>query len=111
MADKEESMKNKKLSPLMQDAYNVAQKSEGKIYRLPGGFWYFNKKYEGSYIGTTTVEALVSRGLATYTEWKEGRRGKFPIEVTVAEKGSPKDIMAKIPVIKDKEFVDYLKTL
>jgi hypothetical protein len=35
------------------------------------------------YIGTSTVEALRTRGYLTYTEYRQGRRGDFPIAAEV----------------------------
>lgn len=51
------------------------------ICRYPGGCWQAPRGYEKwmRSLGTRTVEALVRRGLAEYTEWKEGRSGRFPV--------------------------------
>ena len=56
----------------------------GIVVRHQGGFWSYpgctrNNGRLDWYCGTTTIEALVARGDLVYTEWKEGRRGKFPI--------------------------------
>ena len=58
----------------------------GCIYRHPGGYWGSAnfKLYES--FGTSTVEGLVRRGVAEYTEWQEGRNGRFPIRATLKEK-------------------------
>ena len=63
---------------------------EGKLVRFPGGFWAAIgwHAYAGPYFGTPTVQALVTRGVAEYTAWKDGRGGKFPIEVCVTDKAS-----------------------
>lgn len=79
------------LSPTMQKALQHARWSGGKLVRHPGGFWIppdlgisNNKaKKHGLWFGTSTVQALVQRGLMHYSRWKEGRKGKFPIEVEV----------------------------
>ncbi len=70
-------------SPLWKSAIKYARARDGKFYRFPGGYWYFDKQCNSQYVGTTTVEALVVRGIATYTQWQEGKRGKFPIEATL----------------------------
>ena len=31
------------------------------------------------WFGASTVDALVSRGLMSYTEWRDSRKGRFPI--------------------------------
>jgi hypothetical protein len=62
----------------------------GVVVRHQGGYW----TYPGAvphgrhrwdwYCGTTTIEALVARGELTYTEWRDGRRGRFPIKASIA---------------------------
>lgn len=63
-------------------------RAHGELVRMPGGYWVRQGvKFSGSYPaeawdGTTTVEALVRRGLAEYSQWQPGRGGKrFPIAV------------------------------
>jgi hypothetical protein len=74
-----------KLTPTMQAAVNHAQKHGGALVRWPGGFWYaVDQQGSGYSFGTPTVQALVSRGVAEYTEWQEGRNGKFPIRADVS---------------------------
>lgn len=74
------------LSHEMKNCITFARSGNGKLYRQPGGFW---KKEEfepyGISYGTPTIEALVKRGLAEYTEWKDGRRGRFPVVVEIKE--------------------------
>jgi hypothetical protein len=67
----------KELTEPMMKAVKAMQKNDGKIIREPGGIWVTDGSF---WHKTVTVEALVSRGVAEYTEWKEGRNGKFPIE-------------------------------
>lgn len=75
------------LSPTMQRAVEYAKESGGKIVRYPGGFWakqnWRGEQYEKWY-GTTTIQALVSRGVFEYTQWHEGR-SRFPVEVTLKQ--------------------------
>ena len=72
-----------KLTPTMQAAIEYARARGGVLVRWPGGFWMrvdADYAFDESF-GTPTVQALVTRGLATYTDWKDGRRGRFPIRV------------------------------
>jgi len=55
----------------------------GRLVRLQGGFWDAGGGGRGISFGTKTIEALIARQLASYTEWKEGRNGRFPIEITL----------------------------
>lgn len=76
------------LSKTMREALTYAA-YHGGLQRLPSGFWC--KPDESQWhvnpmpvsFGTPTVQALVSRGLAEYTEWKDGRNGRFPIRMAV----------------------------
>jgi hypothetical protein len=57
----------------------------GALTRHPGGYWGA-PKYEryGVWFSTSTVDALVKRGRLIYTAWKDGRKGRFPIEAKIA---------------------------
>jgi hypothetical protein len=70
-----------KLSETMIAAIKFAHTHEGKLERFPGGFWGAS---DAAPFGTKTVEGLLSRGQGTYTKWKEGKNGQFPIEFTLA---------------------------
>lgn len=74
-----------KLSVTMLDAVSYAKKFDNKIVRYPGGFWA-RENWAGErrehYFGTTTIQALVDRGLAEYTKWQDGR-SRFPVEMTL----------------------------
>jgi hypothetical protein len=59
-----------KVSRSMQQLITSMQVHGGTVERFPGGYSF----------GTSTVEALVSRGIAEYSEWKDGRSGRFPIK-------------------------------
>jgi hypothetical protein len=50
----------------------------GIITRFPGGFWTVEPWGQKTW-GTSSVEALVKRGVLEYCEWKENRNGRFPI--------------------------------
>ena len=76
------------LSPTMREALICArERGNGKLLRYPGGFWAiegWRGAHAGTWFGTSTIEALVSRGVAEYTAWKERGNGtRFPIEMTV----------------------------
>lgn len=77
------------VSPTMQQALDFALKYGGKLKRFPGGFWTRGPEHPqyllSQSFGTKTVEALVKRGLGEYTEWKDGRNGRFPVEFTVLQ--------------------------
>lgn len=77
----------KSLTGPMQACLAFSHAQGGSIHRHPGGYWgaVAFKIYES--FGTSTVEALVTRGELEYTEWQDGRNGRFPIRATV--KSSP----------------------
>ncbi|MDH4186357.1 MAG: hypothetical protein OEV08_05120 [Nitrospira sp.] len=70
------------LSPEMQRCLDFVQRQGGSIHRHQGGYWAAQdwKFSTGEYFGTTTVEALVSRAVLVYSEWKDNR---FPIAATL----------------------------
>lgn len=68
----------------MQRALQFMREHQDRLIRLPGGFWKA-PEHERTF-PTVTVQGLVSRGLAEYTEWKDGRNGRFPIAVVLVER-------------------------
>ena len=82
--------KDPKLSPAMRTLVDwMREQPDQSIHRHPGGYWRNKDPLEpcppikGTYIGsfgTSTVQAIVDRGVAEYTEWQEGRSGRFPIQ-------------------------------
>jgi hypothetical protein len=82
-------MASKKLSPTMRHAITFAQQHGGKLVRHPGGFWscaeWVRYASGGSHesFSTGTADAIVTRGAGHYSEWKDGRNGRFPIAVTL----------------------------
>ena len=80
----------KPLSATMVCALDDIQEHGGEIVRYQGGYWSWRdvarRPHDGvpefSY-GTNTIHALVTRGELEYSEWKENRRGKFPIAARV----------------------------
>lgn len=74
------------LSTTMRAAIDYAQRNGGKLIRYPGGFWAPEgwRQGHGNHFGASTIQALVSRGIAEYTGWQDrSSGGRFPIEVTV----------------------------
>ena len=93
------------LSPSMREALFFVEKHAGRIRRYPGGFWTNPEKYEQPTFGTKTIEALVTRGYLFYSEWKQGRRGIFPIEAKLIIRNRAKTEIRRdggIPEIKPR---------
>lgn len=65
----------------------------GKIVRHAGGFWTRPGAVRTATIGypfdwwlsTRTVDGLVRRGELQYTQWRDGRQGRFPIAAAVPD--------------------------
>jgi hypothetical protein len=83
------------LSPTMRQAADFAAAHGGVLVRLPGGFWQRETSLQwdaqGQSFGTKTVEALVRRGVADYTEWRDGRNGRFPVRMTLRGETNPSE--------------------
>lgn len=62
-------------------------RTNGKLVRLPGGYWvrdgvrFAGNAPSESWEGASTIEALVRRGLAEYCAWQSGRGRSFPVAV------------------------------
>lgn len=60
-----------------------------KLYRHHGGYWNNDPGSQyphGTHFSTRTVDALVNRGLATYTEHGRNSAGLlFPVEATLCQ--------------------------
>lgn len=85
------------LSPPMREALDKAKThGNGKLVRYPGGYWTFpGAEWAGSapvwWAGTSTVQALVTRGQLEYTKQMHRRRhgsATFPIEATIKEQSA-----------------------
>lgn len=72
------------LSLYMRQAVAAMQNPEGLV-RYPGGFW--RDPGSSKTFSTSTVQAVVTRGAAAYTEFKEGRNGRFPIRAELIVDG------------------------
>ena len=68
------------ITSTMRAALEAIQAS-GVIIRHPGGHWWAGEKE----FCTSTVVALIFRGLLKYTKWHEGRRGSFPVEAALLQ--------------------------
>lgn len=95
------------LTPVMERLIEwMRSRPDRSVHRHPGGYWW-EQDPRSTYLsgfGTTTVAALVSRGVAEWVEWQDGRSGRFPIqarliEAASSEDGTPADltIRARIP--------------
>ncbi len=82
------------LSETMQEAIDYAIEHGGELVRYPGGWWAregwpgygaSSLKSEAWFygFGTRTVRALVSRGLAEYTDFRNGKRGDYPVRIKI----------------------------
>lgn len=78
---------NLEISKKMQQAMLYTLANGGKLCRYRGGFWAKENWRKGQYpwFGASTVKALVSRRLMSYTEWRDGRKGPFPVAAAVSE--------------------------
>lgn len=84
-----------RLSPTMETVVEYMREHGGSIHRYPGGFWARKGwvLHGGTWFGTNSVHALVLRKVAEYSEWQEGRSGRFPIEAKLL----PPDSTASTP--------------
>lgn len=84
------------ISDTMMYAIKLAhEKGAGHLWRWPGGFWTYASiedrenvltSYNGApqeYFSTSTINALVDRDVMTVTGVKRGRKGDFPIKVSL----------------------------
>jgi hypothetical protein len=79
-----------KLSPVMSKALDRIQKAGGYTVRTAGGYWWPGE-VRSHWFGTSTVAALVKRGVLNYTEWKEGHNYKFPIRADLVALQDPQE--------------------
>lgn len=82
-------MKNDELSPKMLACIEHMKCHNNKLVRWGGkyseGFWYTPFWIAGPNFWMSTIEELVTSGVAKYTAWKDECGGKFPIEVTLKD--------------------------
>jgi hypothetical protein len=77
-------MTDVKLSPTMRQCVAYIRE-HGAIHRHQGGFWAKPDwvLHHGIYFDGSTMNALVTRKVVEYTEWRDGRGGKFPIKAAL----------------------------
>jgi hypothetical protein len=82
-------MSKVELSPTQQAAVEHAKANGGALHRKPGGFWAsetWTMPGDGLWFGTTTVEALVRKGIGKYTEHlPSARGGEFPVKMELCD--------------------------
>jgi hypothetical protein len=85
----------KDLSPTMREALLYANSHGGGLHRYPGGFWS-RHDWPGKaerYWGSSTVQALVTRGFCVFDDWKERKYTRSqaalrsPIRVSLTDAG------------------------
>lgn len=77
------------LSPTMRVVVDRLREAGGTITRLPGGYWcILNEAGETVHptYGTSTIQALVRRGVLVYSEYKQSHGRQFPICATLDAK-------------------------
>jgi len=82
---------NEELSPKMISAIKHMARNENTMVRFPGGYWARRgwSAWNGPCFGTSTIEAIVRRGYAEYTVWKDGRGNtRFPIECGLTKRAA-----------------------
>lgn len=85
------------LSPTMQEVSDGMKNHGGEIHRYPGGYWRFHDatgRATPVSHGTSTVQALVRRGVAEYCEWKNNAVGLFPIKARLCDPNGRDDLTA-----------------
>ena len=76
------------LTATMVAAVDFATENDGLV-RMQGGFWtkrgagWNGGAPDAEHFGTSTIQGCVSRGALEYTEWRDGRTGRFPIAAAV----------------------------
>ena len=75
------------LSETMQGALAHAKANGGSLVRYPDGFWCRDGLMDHAvpWWGTSTVQALVKRGVMQYSEWRESANTRFPIRASIIE--------------------------
>jgi hypothetical protein len=80
-----------KLSPTMRHALTFAEQNGGRLIRHSGGYWS-SREWVDPGLGnvpsfsTNTAHALVTRGVAEYTDWRENRNGRYAVELRIKER-------------------------
>jgi len=80
---------NSELSTTMREVVDKMNASDGEIYREPGGFWRIKGVAE-AWWGTSTIKALVKRGVLEYCLYRQchWNGSSFPIRARIALKAN-----------------------
>jgi hypothetical protein len=75
------------LTPKMRQLREFILKNGGDIKRFPGGFWTLEPVGRLPSFGTSSVQALVTRGILKYTDWRKhsGSDRQFPVQASIAD--------------------------
>jgi len=79
----------KPLSATMVACVDFAREHDGLV-RMAGGFWtmrgagWRGDAPDAEWFGTSTVHACVTRGELAYTEYRDGRNGRFPVAASLS---------------------------
>lgn len=77
------------LTPTMRDCLSAVKAAGGTITRSPGGYWYPGGSAPNAtakrWFGTTTVEALVIRGVLEHCDWRISNGRMFPVQSRLKE--------------------------
>lgn len=76
------------MTATMIECADFMRRNGGTIHRHPGGYWSRRdwnktKSWETNVFGTNTVDGLVRRRIADYTEHRDGRKHRFPVAATL----------------------------
>lgn len=81
-----------RLSATMVACLDDAEAAGGELVRFQGCYWaprnVARRSHDGvpvHYHGASTVHALVTRGYARYSEYRQGRRDDFPIAMRLTD--------------------------
>lgn len=71
-------------------AITLAASENGVLVRAPGGYWRTESTQNDQHaphVGTSTINALITREWVEKIDYKDGKKGKFPIRIQIrAEK-------------------------
>lgn len=77
------------LSPTMTKALKAIRAGSGTVRKMPPNVRFHGcscwevEGANGELFGTSTIQALVDRGLLMYTEWVEGRTKRWPVKAEI----------------------------
>lgn len=75
---------SKPITATMAACMAYAHEHGGTIHRYEGGRWAKpGWSWNGEKFNASTVQGLVDRGEMEYSEWKQGKRSRFPIKATI----------------------------